>query len=232
MKVLLIVPCFNEEENILKTTDNIKNSQMDLDYIIINDGSTDKTLRICEENNIPYIDLINNLGIGGAVQTGYKYAFENNYDIAIQFDGDGQHDINYIKDLIEPLVQDKSDFVVGSRFLDKKDNFKSTKMRRIGKNVISALIRILTGKKITDPTSGFRACNKKVIKKFAEDYPKEYPEPVGIVTLLKNKYRILEVPVEMKGRVGGVSSIKAWKAVYYMINVILYMIIVSMRRDK
>lgn len=225
-KVILVIPCYNEEESILNTYSEIikynEKTNNKLDMIVINDGSVDNTKKILEKNNIPYIDLINNLGIGGAVQTGFKYAYENNYDIAIQFDGDGQHDVNYVSDLVNALEKTNADMVIGSRFIEKdKDGFKSTKARRIGINVISFFIKLKTNVKIYDVTSGFRAINQKLMKTFIYDYPVEYPEPISTVNALHKKCKIVEVPVVMKKREKGKSSISSWKNIYYMINVIL-----------
>lgn len=134
MKVLLIIPAYNEEGNILNVVNSIKNFSDEIDYIVINDGSKDNTLKILKENNINHVNLIYNLGIGGAVQTGYKYAYKNNYDIAIQFDGDGQHDINYIQAICEPIINNQADMCIGSRYIDNSINgFKSTFMRRLRK---------------------------------------------------------------------------------------------------
>ena len=238
MKVLLIIPSYNEEENVLENYQRIvdynKKNKTKYDAIVINDGSSDKTEEICIKNNIPYITLVHNLGIGGAVQMGYMYALENDYDIAVQFDGDGQHDVRYVKDIIEPIIKENADMVIGSRFIDKSvSDFKSSKSRRIGISIISFFIRLVTGKKIYDTTSGFRAVNKDLIKLFSEDYPVEYPEPVSSTKILKKKYRIEEVPVSMNERTGGVSSLgKFWKQAYYMFNVILSIIIVSQGSDK
>ena len=197
-KILLIIPAYNEEENILKTCKKIEEFKLKLDYIVINDGSTDNTEKILRENNINHIQLVRNLGIGGAVQTGYKYAYENNYDIAIQFDGDGQHDVNYVPQICEPLNNGQADMCIGTRYLDKSSSkFQSTFMRRLGANIISLFIKIFTGKKITDPTSGFRAVNKKVIEEFAENYSTEYLEPESTVSLLVNGYNVKEVLVSM-----------------------------------
>ena len=233
--ILLIIPAYNEQDNILKTYKTIeeynKKNKTNYDVIVINDGSTDNTKNILEKNNIPHINLIHNLGIGGAVQTGYKYAFENNYDIAIQFDGDGQHDVRYIKDLVSGIHQG-NDIVIGSRFIEDKSKFKSTKMRRVGINIISFFIKLFTGKKIYDTTSGFRACNKKIINIFANSYPTEYPEPISTVKVIKSGFNIKELPVEMNERIGGVSSIHSWKKIYYMLTVILSIIIISLRRYK
>ena len=238
-KILLIIPAYNEEENILKTCDSIKEynkkSNQKLDYIVINDGSKDNTLNILKENNLKYINLINNLGIGGAVQTGYKYAYENDYDIAVQFDGDGQHDVNYVNKICEPLIKGQADMIIGTRYLKKEESeFQSTFMRRLGANIISLFIKICCRKRITDPTSGFRAVNKKVIEEFAKNYPTEYPEPESTVSLLVNKYHIEEVPVSMNERTAGVSSIRVWKSVDYMVKVVLAIIIdsISLRRRK
>ena len=221
IKILLIIPAYNEEENILKTCNKIKEENKNLDFIVINDGSKDRTLEILKENKLPHIDLIHNLGIGGAVQTGYKYALENDYDIAIQFDDDGQHDVRYVEKLIKPILDGEADFTIGSRFVEELSTFKSSRARRIGINIISFFIKLFTGKKIYDTTSGFRAVNKDIIKSFAMQYPVEYPEPVSTTELLKQGKRE-----------GGVSSIRAWKNAYYMFNVILSIIIVSSRRYK
>ena len=230
MKVLVIIPAFNEELNIVNTVEKIKNISNKIDenlnYVVINDGSTDKTKNICETNKYNVINLITNLGIGGAVQTGFKYALENNYDIAIQFDGDGQHDEKYIEKLIEEIKKG-NDFVVGSRFIKNLSGFKSTKFRRIGIKFLSSLIKICTGTKIYDPTSGFRAANKQIISLFADKYPTEYPEPETIVSIIRKQYKVKEIPVEMHERKYGKSSIKPLKSMYYMFSVSISIIISS-----
>ena len=233
MKILLIVPSYNEEKNVLnnykKILDYNKKNKTNYDAIIINDGSKDKTEEICIRNQIPHISLVHNLGIGGAVQTGYKYALENNYDIAVQFDGDGQHDIAYVKNIIDPIIKRRANIVIGSRFVDKgSSKFKSSKARRVGINIISFFIKLVTGKKIYDTTSGFRAVDKELIKVFANDYPVEYPEPVSTTKLLKFGYNLEEIAVSMNERENGVSSIRSWKNIYYMINVILSILIVGL----
>lgn len=230
-KTLVIIPAYNEEENILKTCNSIinynKKNKTKYDILVINDGSKDKTEGILKENNINHIELVHNLGIGGAVQTGYKYALENNYDIAIQFDGDGQHDVKYIKNIIKPIEDGKANMVIGSRFIDKTSSeFKSSKARRLGINLISFVIKLKTKKKIYDTTSGFRAVDKKVIKHFADSYPTEYPEPISTVDILKKGNVVSEVPVSMNEREGGVSSITSWKTAYYMVNVILSILLI------
>ena len=236
-KILLIIPAYNEEENILNTYNTIveynKKNKTNYDVIVINDGSKDRTEEILVENKINHIRLIQNLGIGGAVQTGYKYAYEKCYDIAVQYDGDGQHDVSYVKNIIDPIINEDVDFVIGSRFIKKdKDNFNTTFSRRIGINLISFFIKLVTKKKVYDTTSGFRAVNKDIIKFFAHDYPTEYPEPISTTQLLQKKFRLKEVPVKMKARVGGKSSISSWKNVYYMVNVIISIITVNARGRK
>ena len=226
-RVLIIIPAYNESENIAKTivkiTKIIKKSKYAIDYVIINDGSTDNTKEICKKHKYHIINLINNLGIGGAVQTGYKYAYYHDYDIAIQFDGDGQHDEKYLEVLIKE-IEKGNDVVIGSRFCMELSKFKSSEMRRFGIKILSLIIKLTTGRKIYDPTSGFRAINKRVIKEFAFDYPLEFPEPETNADLLKNGYIVSEVPVEMHPREAGRSSINLTKSVYYMFSVSLAII--------
>lgn len=235
-KILLIIPAYNEEKSILKVVNKIKNynkeNNTSYDIIVINDGSTDKTEDILKDNNINHIKLINNLGIGGAVQTGYKYALDNNYDIAVQFDGDGQHDIRYVDKIISPITDKKANMVIGSRFIDDTSKFKSSKARRVGIKLISLFIKLVTSKKIYDTTSGFRAVDRKLIEAFSNSYPVEYPEPVSTTEILKMGYIVKEVSVSMNEREEGVSSIRMWKNCYYMINVILYILVIGLRRYK
>ena len=228
MKVCLVIPSYNEQDNILRVYEDIKKNT-EYDFIFINDCSTDNSKEIFEKNNIPVINLPVNLGLNGAVQTGYKYAYEKGYDCAVQFDGDGQHDVRYVENIIKPIKDKKADMVIGSRFIDKRSSeFKTSRARRIGIKLISFFIKIITKKKIYDTTSGFRAVDKKLIERFASNYPVEYPEPVSTTEVLRLGYRVEEVPVSMNERENGVSSIKAWKNVYYMINVILSIVIIGL----
>lgn len=231
MKKLVIIPAYNESENIVNTVKEIKEKASDFDYVVINDCSSDKTLEILESNHLNYISLPVNLGIGGAVQTGYKYALEHEYDMAVQVDGDGQHDPAYLHSLEETLIKEKADMVIGSRFI-KNEGFQSTFARRMGIVYFTKMIKSLTGTTITDPTSGFRLVNKDVIALFANDYPRDYPEPESIVALLKRKKKVIEVPVQMKERQGGVSSIKLWNSVYYMIKVSIAILVECSRTYK
>lgn len=236
IKVLLIVPAYNEEKNIKATVDSIRsydtNGKYSLDYIVINDGSKDRTMEVCKENTINCLTLIQNLGIGGAVQSGYLYALQKGYDIAVQFDGDGQHDIHSLDKLIEPILSNKVDFVVGSRFKEKTDTFQSTFMRRLGIRYLSFMIRLVSGGIIKDPTSGFRAANREVIKYLTEDYPVDYPEPESIVALLKKGFRLEETQVNMFERTAGKSSINFGRSIYYMLKVSLAILCTSLQKEE
>ena len=229
MKKLEIIPAFNEEGNLEKTIKDIKDNAPDFDYVIINDCSTDKTLEMCRRHGFSYLNLPVNLGIGGAVQTGYRYAYYHGYDIAVQFDGDGQHSASHLEDMVTTLIDTESDMVIGSRFIEK-EGFQSSGLRRIGIKYFTGLIKLLTGKKITDPTSGMRMVNKKLLEKFTDEYPKDYPEPESVVTILAEKYKVTEIPVVMNEREEGVSSISLKNSVYYMIKVSFAILIARMKK--
>lgn len=220
VKVLLIIPAYNEEENIVQVIKTIQEKCPDVDYLVVNDCSTDNTLKQLESVKANYVNGPVNLGIGGAVQTGYRYAFENNYDVAIQVDGDGQHDVSYVSSMVQKIADGEADIVIGSRFVDK-EGFQSTATRRTGIMILSFFIWICTGKRVKDVTSGFRAVNSKFIKIFANDYPEDYPEPEAIVMGVIHGGKVIEYPVIMKERLGGTSSINLRKSVYYMIKVSL-----------
>ncbi len=227
MKTLIIIPAYNEEASILKVIERIE-EVTDCDYLVVNDGSTDNTKKVLTENNKNFIDLPINLGIGGAVGTGYKYAYNNGYDFAVQIDGDGQHDPAFIKDMRDILIDGRADMVIGSRFIEKR-GFQTSTMRRMGIRFLKVLIKILCSKTITDATSGFRVINKDIIEMFANYYPDDYPEPETTVMVLKRGHTILEHPVVMHDRTGGVSSINALRSVYFMIKVSLAMILMTMK---
>jgi len=228
MKSLIIIPAYNEQENIIKVIDEIEKTATQFDYIIVNDCSTDLTSTMLAKRKCIVINLPINLGIGGAVQTGYKYAFEKGYDYAVQVDGDGQHNPHYLEIMLNQMIEEKADMVIGSRFINKK-GFQSSGIRRIGIKYFTRLIRFLTGVAITDPTSGLRLVNKKCIELFARYYPKDYPEPESIVMLLKKKMKVVEVPVIMRERTGGISSISALKSIYYMIKVTIAILMEKLR---
>ena len=228
MKKLVIIPCYNERESIVNTVKDIKDHAPDFDYIVVNDCSTDDTLDICSKAGIHTLKLPVNLGIGGAVQAGYMYGVKNGYDVAVQFDGDGQHSARYLEEMVSILEKESADMVIGSRFI-AHEGFQSSGLRRIGIKHFNMLIKLLTGKRITDPTSGMRMINRKTMEFFSKEYPKDYPEPESVVRLLSLKKKVVELPVQMNERQGGVSSISAMKSVYYMIKVTLAMLIARLR---
>ena len=227
MKKLVIVPAYNESGNIKKTIEDIRANAPDFDYVVVNDCSKDNTLEILRENGYNYINLPVNLGIGGAVQTGYRYGFYHGYDMAVQFDGDGQHNAKYLNDMAKALEETESDMVIGSRFIEF-EGFQSSGIRRVGIKHFTRLIKMLTGTKITDPTSGMRIVNRKLMELFAHDYPKDYPEPESEVVILSKGYKVTEVPVIMNEREGGVSSISIFNGAYYMIKVSIAILIAKL----
>lgn len=229
MKKLAIIPAYNEEKSILQVVEDIRQNAPGFDYVVINDCSTDNTKEVCRGNGLNFVDMPVNLGIGGAVQTGYRYAAENGYEIAVQFDGDGQHDAAYLNEMAEYLVDNECDMVIGSRFI-KKEGFQSSVMRQMGIRYFRVLIKLLTGKVITDATSGMRMVGRDLICEFANDYPRDYPEPESTTAMLLKKKKIEEYPVKMRARSEGVSSISPLKSVYYMIKVSLSIILVWTRR--
>lgn len=229
MKSLVMIPAYNEEKNIVKTVRDIQRNAPDFDYIVINDCSKDGTLELCRQEGFPVLNLPVNLGIGGAVQTGYQYAARNGYDVAVQFDGDGQHDAAYLADMRGKLMREGLDMLIGSRFLEH-EGFQSSGVRRLGIRYFTGLIRLSTGKTITDPTSGMRMANRSVIELFADHYPKDYPEPESVVYLLRQGKRVEEAPVKMRERENGKSSISFVRSVYYMCKVTFAIWIENMRR--
>ena len=236
-KILLIIPAYNESEGIVevirKVDDYRAKCAYALDYVVINDGSTDNEEEILLANAINHIELVENLGIGGAVQTGYMYAQEKNYDIAVQYDGDGQHDIESLPDLVEPIIHDEVDFTVGSRFVSSSTSkFKSTGARQMGIKFLSGLIHALSGILIKDVTSGYRAGNKKVIEQFSARYPSKYPEPESYMHLLAHRTRVKEVGVNMFERTTGESSINLWNAFNYMVTVSLSILFATLIEKK
>lgn len=235
VKCLIIIPAYNEAENIEKVVDNLITNYPQYDYVIVNDGSTDATKKICQRNGYQILNLSINMGIGGAVQTGYSYARDNDYDMAVQIDGDGQHDVDFLEGMIALIESGQADMVIGSRFVEK-EGFQSSQLRRIGIKFLSILGWILTGVKVRDITSGYRVVNKRFIQIFAQDYPADYPEPEALVIAAVHGGRIREYPVVMRKREGGESSITFKRSVYYMIKVTLAMLIrrlsFGVRRQK
>ena len=221
MKTLLIIPAYNEALNIEKTIKDVTENT-DYDYIVINDCSKDNTEEICIKNKFKFLSLPINYGLTSAIQVGMRYAVEKNYDIAIQFDGDGQHQAKYLRNLVEK-IESGADIAIGSRFVEKKKNYS---IRMIGSRGISFIIKLFTGKKITDPTSGMRAFNKQVIKELATNSNLS-PEPDTLVYMIKNGMKVEEVQVEMSDREFGESYLNAWKSIEYMINIFFSIIFVQ-----
>ncbi len=231
MRVLVIIPCYNEEDNIERVITRLKNEAADVDYLIINDSSTDKSELVCKKLCYNFITHPVNLGIGGGVQSGYIYARDHNYDIAVQMDGDGQHNPAYLKQVIAPVANGELDMCIGSRFITK-EGFQTSFLRRLGINILSIIIKILCNKRIKDVTSGFRACNKELIHYFSKNYAQDYPEPEAIISAVLGGWRVGEAPVIMDERIAGTSSISPLKSVYYMIKVSLSLLVFRITQGR
>ena len=232
-KVCVIIPCFNEAENISVVVADIKKQcSQEFEYLplVVNDCSQDNTAAVAGEAGATVLDLPCNLGVGGAVQAGFKYALRNNYEYALKFDGDGQHLAECINDLLTPLINGTADMVIGSRFCRDHNGFKSTFIRLIGIKFFCFLNSLLTGQKITDNTSGFRAYNRKALEFASIHYPAfDYPEPEEVVLMAKNGFKLKEVFAEMQPRQCGSSSINPLKSVYYMLKVAFAILMVAVR---
>lgn len=224
MKILIIIPAFNEEANITRVIEDIRTHVSDVDLVIIDDGSTDQTADRATENGAAVLSLPFNLGIGGAVQTGFQYACQQGYDAAIQVDADGQHAAAEIPKILKPLQSCECDVVIGSRFLETS-GYRVPFTRMMGIRVFSFMNSLILRQKITDNTSGFRAYNRRAIRFLAQYYPWDYPEPETVVLLSRHGFRIREVPVQMRERQHGESSINTFRAIYYMIKVVLAILI-------
>ena len=222
MKTLLIIPAYNEEENIKRVVEHLEKNYPFYDYIVINDGSKDSTEKICRENGYNYVSHPINIGLAGAVQTGMKYAYEHGYDAAVQFDGDGQHDPAYIKNMQKKLA-DGYNIVIGSRFVSEK---KPKSLRMLGSNLIQGAIKITTGKTIKDTTSGMRLFDKDMIKKLAFSYDMG-PEPDTVALLIRKGAKVAEVQVEMSERTAGESYLTFAKSINYMARMLVSILILQ-----
>jgi glycosyltransferase involved in cell wall biosynthesis len=225
-----IVPAYNEEECIARVIDEIRAFDRELEIVVVDDGSRDRTAAVAEAQGAHVVRLPFNLGIGGAVQTGFRYAFEEGFRLAVRVDGDGQHDPAQLGALIEPVLGDEADIVVGSRFLTG-NGYQSSRPRRAGITILANVISLLVGRRVTDPTSGFQALNRHAIALFAADYPHDIPEVEAVLLLHKHRLRMAEVQVEMRERAGGRSSIGALFAVYYMVKVLLALLVGLFRKN-
>jgi glycosyltransferase involved in cell wall biosynthesis len=229
-RVVAVVPAFNEAGAIASVVDALGDVYPDFDVVVVDDGSTDGTAAIARTRGAAVVTLPFNLGIGCAVQTGFKYALEHGYDTAVRLDGDGQHDPHELAGLLEPLARGEADIVTGSRFLSRNGTYRPPFARRVGIVWFAKLVSLLTRQRVTDTTSGFQALNRKGIALFAADYPHDYPEVEATVMVWKHRLRALEVPVEMREREHGTSSITLLRSIYYMVKVTLALVMAMLRK--
>lgn len=231
-RILIIIPAYNEAEVVGNVIRNIYRTNDGVDVLVVNDGSRDNTAAVAHAAGARVITLPANLGIGGAVQTGYRYAHQYDYDIAVQLDADGQHDPADLPLVLSPLLsRERVDMVVGSRYVERTD-YKSSPMRRMGMIVLASAVRMILGYSVKDTTSGYRAVSRSVIELFARWYPTDYPEPEALVYLHRHGFRIKEVSVTMRDREAGQSSITPFKSAYYMIKVLLSLYMNAVRTKK
>jgi glycosyltransferase involved in cell wall biosynthesis len=226
---IAIVPAFNEEATIGRVIEEIRAFDPGFEIVVVDDGSTDRTSVVAERLDVDVLRLPFNLGIGGAVQTGYQYARDNGFELAVQVDGDGQHNPREIALLVGPLLDGAADMVVGTRFV-AGGGYRGTRLRRVGIRLFAGLVSLLVRQRVTDTTSGFRAVNRKGIRLFAADYPHDYPEVEATVLLSRHRLRMVEVPVVMRIRETGSSSITALRSIYYMAKVLLALFIGLFRK--
>jgi glycosyltransferase involved in cell wall biosynthesis len=231
LRRVAIVPALNEEASIGRVIDELRAFDPGLDVVVVDDGSLDGTARVASGKGARVLRLPFNLGIGGAVQTGFRFAFENGYDLAVRVDGDGQHDPAQLRFVLDPVLRGEADIAVGSRFAGGHAGYRSSRPRRIGISLLARVVSRIVGQRVTDTTSGFQALNREGIALFARDYPHDYPEVEATVMVFRHRLRLLEVPVEMRERGGGRSSITALRSVYYMVKVLLAIFVGLFRRN-
>lgn len=231
-KVLVIIPAFNEEGAIEPVIQDLRRLSLPLTILVVDDGSRDLTAERARKAGAQVISLPFNVGIGAAVQTGFLFALSKDFDVAVQVDGDGQHDVSFLETLLKPLHSGQSDMVIGSRFLPPYLGYRSSLVRRLGITFFARLISILTGYPVTDPTSGFRAYNKKGIRLFARYYPYDFPEPEAIMVARRQKLKVMEVPVHMRKRLQGQSSIRYLCTLYYMLKVTCAIMLQAFKEEE
>jgi glycosyltransferase involved in cell wall biosynthesis len=232
LRRIAIVPALNEAENIGRVIDELRAFDPGLDIVVVDDGSLDGTAQAAAAMGARVLRLPFNLGIGGAVQTGFRFAFENGYDIAVRVDGDGQHDPAQLDRVLAPVLNGEADIVVGSRFAAiGASGYRSSRTRRIGIRLLAWVVSRIVGQRVTDTTSGFQALNREGIALFARDYPHDYPEVEATVMVFRHRLRLTEVPVEMRERAAGSSSITALRSIYYMVKVLLAIFVGLFRRN-
>jgi glycosyltransferase involved in cell wall biosynthesis len=230
VKRIAIVPAFNEERNVGRVLDELRAIDPGLAVVVVSDGSTDRTAEVASARGAYVIRLPFNLGIGGAVQTGFRYAWEEGYELAVRLDGDGQHDPGELGILVAPVVAGEADLAVGSRFV-AGGGYRSSAARRIGIRVLARVVSLIARQRLTDTTSGFQACNRRAISLYAADLPHDYPEVEGMVMAIKHRIRLVEVPVTMREREHGSSSIGTLGSIYYMVKILLALFVDLFRRD-
>jgi hypothetical protein len=229
-RIVAVVPAYDEADSIAAVVHELHAFDPELDVVVVDDGSSDATAATAVAAGAAVVRLPFNLGIGAAVQTGFRYALEQGYDTAVRLDGDGQHDPAELPKLLEPLARDEADVVTGSRFRDTEGGYRPPLARRLGITWFARLVSLLSGQRVTDTTSGFQALNRKGIALFASDYPSDYPEVEATVLLLKHRLRLVEVPVRMREREHGASSITFLRSLYYAIKVTLALFVAMGRR--
>jgi glycosyltransferase involved in cell wall biosynthesis len=231
VRLVALVPAFNEEANVGRVVDEIRAVDPMVDIVVVDDGSVDRTADVAREHGATVVRLPFNLGIGGAVQTGFRYAFEQGYDLAVRLDGDGQHDPSQLDRIVRPVVTGEADIAVGSRFAEAGDGYRSSRSRRVGIRLLALVVSRIVGRRVTDTTSGFQALNRRAIELFAHDYPHDYPEVEATIMVSRHRLRSVEVSVTMRERGGGRSSITALRSVYYMVKVLLAIFVGLFRRN-
>jgi glycosyltransferase involved in cell wall biosynthesis len=231
LRRLAIVPALNEEHSVGRVIDELRAFDPGFDIVVVDDGSSDGTSRVAAEKGTRVLRLPFNLGIGGAVQTGFRFAYEHDYDLVVRVDGDGQHDPAQLARVLDPVVRGDADIAVGSRFTSGQAGYRSSRSRRVGIRILAWVVSRIVGQQLTDTTSGFQALNRQGIALFARDYPHDYPEVEAAVMVFRHRLRLLEVPVEMRERGGGRSSITALRSVYYMVKVLLAIFVGLFRRN-
>jgi glycosyltransferase involved in cell wall biosynthesis len=230
LRRVAIVPAFNEEVAVPRVIDELRAFDAGLDVVVVDDGSLDRTAAVAAAKGADVLRLPFNLGIGGAVQTGFRYAFERGYDVAVRVDGDGQHDPAQLGRILAPVLRGDVDVAVGSRFAGDADGYRSSRARRLGIRLLAWVVSRIVGQRVTDTTSGFQALNRHAIALFARDYPHDYPEVEATVMVFRHRLRSCEVPVTMRERGGGRSSITTLRSIYYMVKVLLAIFVGMFRR--
>jgi glycosyltransferase involved in cell wall biosynthesis len=231
LRRLAIVPALNEEHTVPDVIGELRSFDPGLDIVVVDDGSTDRTAEVAASLGAHVLRLPFNLGIGGAVQTGFRFAYERDYDVVVRVDGDGQHDPSQLGRILAPVLAGEADIAVGSRFATDAGGYRSSRSRRVGIRILAAVVSRVVGQRVTDTTSGFQALNREAIALFAHDYPHDYPEVEATVMVFRHRLRLVEVPVSMRERGGGSSSITALRSIYYMVKVLLAIFVGLFRRN-